>query len=83
MTCSWQKEMEVFAKMQTLAAELNARDTNMLQLEEQITKISLEHVELLTDSEKTKKIVDELRVKVLTQKKETEKQKAIIYDTAS
>lgn len=64
---------EVLAKVQTLVAELNARDTDKLQMEERIRRMSTEHRELLSESENSKKLVEELRLKVHDQDQEMEK----------
>ncbi|CAO2820780.1 unnamed protein product [Amaranthus hypochondriacus] len=74
---------EVLAKVQTLVAELNARDTDKLQMEERIRRMSTEHRELLSESENTKKLVEELRLKVHDQDQEIEKQRGVIHDCAN
>uniref|UniRef100_A0A803MJK6 Uncharacterized protein n=1 Tax=Chenopodium quinoa TaxID=63459 RepID=A0A803MJK6_CHEQI len=71
---------EVFAKVQELVAELNARDTNMLQMEDRISKLTAEHSKLIEESEKTQKLLEEFRLKITDQEKELEKQRELIYD---
>ncbi|KMT17419.1 hypothetical protein BVRB_2g038730 isoform A [Beta vulgaris subsp. vulgaris] len=73
---------EDLAKVQTLVAELGVRDDNILQMEERMTTLATEHKELLDESEKTQKLVKELRLKVTDQEKELEKQSLIICDRA-
>lgn len=73
---------ETFAKVQKLVAELNVCNTNMLQTEARISKLTAEHTELIDESEKTQKLVEEFRLKITDQEKELEKQRTVIRDRA-
>ncbi|KAL2898436.1 Protein NETWORKED 4B [Bienertia sinuspersici] len=71
---------EGLAKLQTLAAKLNVQETNIQQMEAHISKLTVEHKELLDESEKIKIIVEELRSKVSDKEQEVEKQRGTVYD---
>lgn len=73
---------ELLAKVQKQVAELNVQDTNVLQLEEHISKLTAEHMQLIDESEKTQKLLEEFRMKITDQEKELEKQRVIICDRA-
>lgn len=72
----------LMAEKDELGAELRCRDTDIQQMEERVRRLSMEHAELLAESEKSQKVVEELRVKVKDQEKEMEKQTRVISDRA-
>lgn len=73
---------EVFAKMQTLGAEVNHRDICIEQMEEHMSKLTAENEKLLMTLKKTQKLAEELKVKVDDQEKELENQRLVICDRA-
>lgn len=73
---------EVFAKMQTLEAEVKHRDTNIEQMEEHIWKLTAENEEMLSELKKAQKIAEELKAEIEDQEREMEKQRVIISERA-
>ncbi|KAJ8431492.1 hypothetical protein Cgig2_032263 [Carnegiea gigantea] len=73
---------EVFAKLQTLGAEVNHRDICIQQMEEHMSKLTAENEKLLTELKKTQKLAEELKVKVGDQEKALENQRLVICDRA-
>ncbi|KAH9613015.1 hypothetical protein KSS87_008648 [Heliosperma pusillum] len=66
---------EIFAKLETLRAEVKCRDINIQQLEGNISKLTMDQEELVAISQKSQKIIEELGLKVTEQEKELEKQR--------
>ncbi|XP_074280533.1 protein NETWORKED 4A-like [Silene latifolia] len=66
---------EIFAKLETLQAEIKCRDINIQQLEEHISKLRIDQDNLVAMSQKSQKVIEELGLKVMEQEKELEKQR--------
>ncbi|KAL9233859.1 hypothetical protein vseg_008798 [Gypsophila vaccaria] len=71
---------EMFAKQETLQAEVNCRDINIQRLQEQISNINVERKELVAKLLKTEGLIEELTSTVTEQQEELEKQRAWISE---
>ncbi|KAA8533957.1 hypothetical protein F0562_031474 [Nyssa sinensis] len=70
------------AKVQTLVADMNSQDNQIQQLEVHLQQLRKDHVELIAGSESARKLVDELRLKVVELEKEVDRQRVVISDRA-
>ncbi|KAK3230331.1 hypothetical protein Dsin_002212 [Dipteronia sinensis] len=73
---------EVTAKVNTLMAEASSRDDRIRQMEEHMQRLHMEHTDLISDSEASWKLADELRVRVTELEKEVDRQRIVISDRA-
>ncbi|KAK0593283.1 hypothetical protein LWI29_034176 [Acer saccharum] len=73
---------EVTAKVNTLMAEASSRDDRIRQMEEHMQRLHMEHTDLISGSETSHKLADELRVRVTELEKEVDRQRIIISDRA-
>ncbi|XP_059627864.1 protein NETWORKED 4A-like [Cornus florida] len=70
------------ANLQTLIAEMNSRDKQMEQLEGNLHQMQVKYVDLVAGSESSRKLADELNLKVVELEKEVDRQSVVISDRA-
>ncbi|KAK2637231.1 hypothetical protein Ddye_032023 [Dipteronia dyeriana] len=73
---------EVTAKVNTLMAEASSRDDRIRQMEEHMQGLHMEHTDLISGSKTSRKLADELRVRVMELEKEVDRQRIVISDRA-
>lgn len=70
------------AKVLSLKAEVSARDDRIRQMDEHLHRLHLEHVELISGSERASKLVEELKARSKTLEEEVEAQKIVVLNGA-
>lgn len=73
---------ELNAKVLMLVAEVSSRDDRIREMGEHLHRLHLEHVELISGSERANKLVEELKEKLKITEEEVEVQKTVILDSA-
>ncbi|KAL9382282.1 hypothetical protein Peur_025317 [Populus x canadensis] len=63
------------AKVNTLIADVNSRDNQLRQMEGHLQQLHTEHEKLIAGSQSSRKLVDELRLKVVELEKEVDGQR--------